>query len=130
MYAQLYMKHDANRTKDEDSTSRMADLDKPIDGDSETFASEPSCAKSELGERIRPHDERGGKCVEVEQNEGPGRVRSKMEGVLDNNTLKVHQATETVVVLVLHRAIGGHANMGLLESILRPAVDGLVCLWG
>ncbi|KAL9032914.1 MAG: hypothetical protein Q9180_006229 [Flavoplaca navasiana] len=76
MHAQLYMKYDANRAKDEDSTSRIADLHRPIDGDSETFArTEPGGAKSELGERIRPHNERGGKCVEVEQNEGPGRER-------------------------------------------------------
>ena len=87
MHAQLYMKYDANWTKDGDSTSRIADLDRPIDWDSEMYARSERCGvKSELGERISPYGESRGHCVEVEQDEETGRDKVHDEEVLENNT--------------------------------------------
>ncbi|KAL8856737.1 MAG: hypothetical protein Q9178_006694 [Gyalolechia marmorata] len=132
MHAQLYMRYDANWTKDGDSTSRIADLNKSMDWDSEMYArSERGGAKSELGERISPQGERSEQCVKVEQDEETGRDKVHDGEVLDNSTLEVHRVTETVLVTSVHHGvIGPHANLRLLESILRPAVAGLIYLWG
>ncbi|KAI4272651.1 MAG: hypothetical protein LQ337_005157 [Flavoplaca oasis] len=81
------------------------------DGDSETYV------KSELGDRIRTHDEKSGQCVRAEQDEETGRNKVHDGEVLDNNVLDIHRVTETVVVvLVLCRVIGAdHASIRLLD---------------